>query len=183
MDANKILFSGELQLTAWGESSTTGAWVKFWIHPEDLEAFKLLRTRVGKVAGQRIGAALVEIADDEAVVSHAPAPSPAPAPMQPPQPRGYRAPHITGLAMLAVRWCTNPMFQRWGAERMAKIKGISYEEAIEYWDEAGCKGFILAECGITSRKFLAEDGEPARIFNEKIRLPFMAWSNQQGETK
>jgi len=174
MDANKILFSGELQLTAWGESSTTGAWVKFWIHPEDLEAFKLLRTRVGKVAGQRIGAALVEIADDEAVVSHAPAPSPTPAPTQPPQPRGYRAPHITGLAMLAVRWCSNPQFLAW--LESTKVDGPVYDSEM-------AKAFILQTCGITSRKFLAEDGEPARIFNEKIRLPFMAWSNQQGETQ
>lgn len=166
MDANKILFSGELQLTAWGESSTTGAWVKFWIHPEDLEAFKLLRTRVGKVAGQRIGAALVEIADDEAVVSHAPAPSPEPT--EPPQPRGYKPPHIQGLALLAVQWCKDPRFQEWVTIRLGAVKV----------DEAACKQFILETCDITSRKLLANP-EPGQIFNARIRLPFMAWRDEQ----
>ena len=69
MDEENILFQGELQMAAWGDSSTTGPWVKFWCHPEDLEHFKLLRLRKNnKEAGTRIGAVMVEIGGDEAVV-------------------------------------------------------------------------------------------------------------------
>ncbi len=182
MEENKVLFQGELQLTAWGESSTTGAWVKFWVHPDDLESFKLLRTRVGKVAGQRIGTAMVEIGEDEAVVSHAPAPRPTPGPTEAPQPRGYRAPHITGLAMLAVRWCQDPEFWLWASDHYVGPGSAGrfpgYKGRVE--GEGAAKDFILEVCGdIKSRKVLAEDGEPARLFNERIRQPFMAWRASQ----
>jgi hypothetical protein len=59
------IFSGEMQLMNWGESSANGAWVKFWITPEDLEAFRHLKCKSGKIAGHRVAAVLVEIGDDE----------------------------------------------------------------------------------------------------------------------
>ncbi|ARK86064.1 hypothetical protein BOC42_00415 [Burkholderia pseudomallei] len=54
-----------MQLMNWGESSANGAWVKFWITPEDLEAFRHLKCKSGKIAGHRVAAVLVEIGDDE----------------------------------------------------------------------------------------------------------------------
>jgi hypothetical protein len=59
------IFNGEMQLMNWGESSANGAWVKFWITPEDLEAFRHLKCKSGKIAGHRVAAVLVEIGDDE----------------------------------------------------------------------------------------------------------------------
>jgi hypothetical protein len=66
------VFSGEMQLMNWGESSANGAWVKFWITPEDLEAFRSLKCKSGKIAGHRVAAVLVEIGDDELPVQRAP---------------------------------------------------------------------------------------------------------------
>lgn len=177
MDDRTIVFQGELQLQAWGESSTAGAWVKFWIHSDDLEAFKALRGRSGKQAGQRLAVVMVEIGDDEMPVVQPEAPAAPPAAS--PAPR-YQAPHIGALGMLAVRWCKDPAFQRWVPE-------VKHARDGDRYNESACKEYILAECGITdfygsaaSRKHLDIDPECARRFQERIRGPFMEWKRENG---
>ena len=80
MNLNRIVFSGEMQLMNWGESSANGSWVKFWINPEDLEHFRHLKTKTGKIAGHRVMAALVEFEDEEGQPGPTAAPKPKDAP-------------------------------------------------------------------------------------------------------
>lgn len=167
MDQQNILFQGELQLTAWGDSSTTGAWVKFWVHPEDLEHFKLLRVRKGsKEAGTRIAAVMVEIGDGEAVVRQGNPPA---------EPPRYQPPHVGALGMLAVRWCRDPNFWEWANSQ-------DFERVT---NEAEAKTFILGMSGLTqkhgkeaSRKHLDSDPEAGRLFQERVRRPFMDFTRR-----
>jgi hypothetical protein len=164
----RILFQGELQLMRWSESSNTGATVTFWVHPEDLESFKLLRVRAGKQVGQRIGTVMVEIGDDEAIVEQ---PAPTPAPTTAPGAVRYQKPSIGAMGMLAVRWCKDLEFQRWVADQL----GDSNERA----SEADCKQFILMESGVVekydpaSRKHLDADPACGEAFQANVRGPFM----------
>lgn len=183
--ARKILFTGEAQLTAWGESSTTGAWVKMWVHPDDLEAFKLMKLRVGRTAGQRLGVAIVQIGDDEAIVEHrdgqgeaapAPAPAPAPTPAPPPRRNAY-TPNIGALGMLAVRWCQDRDFWRWASQQ-----GIGL---VDSQDRA--KEYVLEVCDVydrhgqeASRKHLDTDPECAQRFHDMVRIPYRDWLAEQG---
>jgi hypothetical protein len=172
MDKENILFQGEMQLTAWGDSSTTGAWVKFWIDPEDLEHFKLLRARKGnKEAGTRLAVVMVEIGDDEAVVRQG---NP-PAASEPEKPR-YQKPAIGGMGMLAVRWCKDPEFQAWVAQQ---THGGAFD-AMDRAPEAECKEFILKKCGVTSRKYLDTDPIAHDLFQEDIRGPYMKHLTARG---
>jgi hypothetical protein len=155
--SHNTVFQGELQLVRWSESSTNGATVTFWVHPEDLEHFKLLQARKGKVCGTRLGAVMVEIGEDETVVPQETAqPTPAPTPA----PRRYHPPN-----------------DQWMLDMVAT--------ELDPADIA--KAFILSECGIAqkygqaaSRKYLDTDEQAAAAFQQKIRQPYMQYLNEQG---
>jgi hypothetical protein len=173
-EERKIIFHGELQMTRWAESSTNGATVTFWVHPEDLESFKLLKARTGKTAGARIAAAMTLIGEDEQVVEH-------PAPAQESKPRPQHRPNIGEFGMVAVRWCRDRDFWRWAN---------STGSTIDVEDEASAKEFILMETGVVdrygaqaSRKHLDADPDCNRAFNERIRIPFRDWLIEQGIEK
>lgn len=168
---SKILFQGELQLMRWSESSTNGATVTFWVHPDDLESFKLIKVRAGKQAGQRLACVMVEIADDESATRQ---PDATPEPTERPRPREYRV-TLGDLALLAVRWCKNPDFQEWRLQQ----SGLTFSYGSR---EEDCKMFILNRCGLlekhggdASRKQLDTDPDAAALFHQRIRIPFMQW--------
>lgn len=185
MTDNKILFQGELQLVRWADSSNAGATVTFWVHPDDLEHFKLLRVRKGnKEAGTRIAAVMVEIGPDEAVVPQGPAEKPAPGAV-------YRPPVLGALAKVAVQWCRDPNFWKWAttayASRMS-YKGGGFYGPVE--GEGAAKAFILEVCGLidkhgqaASRKHLDTDPEAAAIFHERIRIPYRDWLQNHAQQK
>lgn len=77
---------------------------------------------------------------------------------------------IGPLCRLAVQFCADPMFIRWTAKTLDDAFGACEETA---------KQFILETCGIESRKELDTDDRAARIFHNRIRLPFMAWRDSQ----
>lgn len=175
MSEQKIVFQGELQLTRWSESSANGATVTFWVHPEDLESFKVMKARSGKTPGMRLGVVMVAIGDDEQVIEHAPAPSSTPAPT----PRRVPRPHMGDLGMIAVRWCRDKDFWRWVAEQVGFEAG-----------ESVSKEFILQQCGAAerdgsaaSRKHLDADPDCAQLFHQRIRIPFHDWLIEQGIQK
>lgn len=149
------VFTGEMQLMNWGESSSNGAWVKFWIAPEDLEAFRHLKCRSGKIAGHRMMAALAEIGDDEQPVA---------------QPRdadpGSEAQSKGGaLAKLAGMFCQQPEFWRFIAEHFgARISNA---------DQAA--GAVREICKVDSRAELDGNAEAADVFHSQIRLPYVRW--------
>ena len=146
------VFTGEMQLMNWGESSSNGAWVKFWIAPEDLEAFRHLKCRSGKIAGHRMMAALAEIGDDEQPVA---------------QPKhDDQEPKGGALAKLAGMWCADPDFWRFLASDARNGNPQDAEQA---------KHNLYRLCGITSRAELDHNPEAAERFHSEIRLPFMRW--------
>jgi hypothetical protein len=181
MEEHKVLFQGEMQLCRWSESSTNGATVTMWVHPEDLESFKLMRARTGKTPGQRLGVVIVAIGDDEAVVEHKPAASPAP------ELRGYRKPTLGDNALIAVRWCKSSVFQTWAARRAAQfMPEVSNLRGIRL-SEDGAKQFILLACDVlkrhpddASRKHLDADEECAKLWHERIRIPFRDYLKEEG---
>lgn len=153
----------EFQVMNWGESATSGAWVKFWLNPEDLDAFRAIQCRSGKNAGQRFMGALVEIGDDEQPIAYQNATtasqqaetvavntvtSPA-----------EEKPKGGDLARLAGMLCANPKFVEW-----AQVE--NGDRAAEY---------IRAICRIESRAQLDHDNRAANVFHHHIRLPFLAW--------
>ncbi len=141
----KTTYEGEMQLMNWGESSNSGAWVKFWIPPEGLELFRDLRTKSGKIAGHRMMAVLVEIGDDEQPVQREE--------VKDEKPKGGE------LARMAGVFCKRPDF--W-----AFTKTIGEEDATT------C---IYQTCGIESRVELDHNPIAANKFHELFRKPFNEW--------
>lgn len=175
MSEREAAFQGEIQLTRWNESSTNGATVTFWIHPEDIEHFKHFKVRSGKTPGQRFACVLVEMTDEEAtgpVSLREPAPRASPAP-RPSYPKAKPGP----VAMTAVAYCKSATFREWVSLNNAGGERIGEEEA---------KHFILDVCGVlddygeaASRKHLDTDPEAHELFEEKVRRPYVQWLAEQ----
>jgi len=89
-------FQGEVMLLGWTETHNGGATVKFLLSdPSELEAFKTMTVRKGKVAGQRLACVLVEIGDDEKPVVHEQ------------KPKGGELSRLAGI------WCKDVRFHDW----------------------------------------------------------------------
>jgi hypothetical protein len=71
---------------------------------------------------------------------------------------------IGPLCRLACQFCASPNFRLW----LATFEYISFDE-----DEA--KIWLLATCGIASRKVLDNCPDSADDFHEYVRKPYMAW--------
>jgi hypothetical protein len=147
----KTTYEGEMQLMNWGESSNSGAWVKFWIPPEGLESFRDLRTKSGKIAGHRMMAVLVEIGDDE----------------QPLQREEVKEEKLKGgeLARMAGVFCNDPDFWQF----------IKVPASASGYEKDWCRNFICAKCDIDSRTKLDHDPIAANKFHELFRKPFNEW--------
>lgn len=141
----KTTYEGEMQLMNWGESSNSGAWVKFWIPPEGLESFRDLRTKSGKIAGHRMMAVLVEIGDDE----------------QPVQREEVKEEKLKGgeLARMAGVFC----------------KDLTFLSFANVHSENEAKIMICHTCGIESRAELDHNPIAANKFHELFRKPFNEW--------
>ena len=141
------MFHSEVQLAGWSESHNGGCKVTFWLaQPSDLDAFRAMTVRKGNTAGQRLACALVEIGDDEQPVQSEPAE----------KPKGG------ALAKLAGMWCHDRQFHDW----LRGPRGVSVEDAEE------AAQFIRSECGVESRAELDGDETAAKIFHERIRVPY-----------
>jgi hypothetical protein len=150
------VFSGEMQLMNWGESSANGAWVKFWITPEDLEAFRSLKCKSGKIAGHRVAAVLVEIGDDEQPVQQ----------VEPEKPKGG------ALAKLAGMLCADPEFWAFLSDEFMTVDGVHSAE-----DAAA---IIRNACQIKSRAELDSNAEAERDFHTSIRGPWLKYRAARG---
>lgn len=72
----------------------------------------------------------------------------------------------------AVMRCRDPLFQEWIVEEFFSIckNGDLVVDSLS--DESLARALILKVCGIESRNQLDTDSEAAKIFDEKIRVPF-----------
>jgi len=174
--------SCELWLKKVGWDSSVGGTLTFEVSDEVIEVFKGLRTREGKkLTGQRFAAAMVLIGDDEKVeaVKESPAlkeshdkaalgnilvtkPDNAQNNSQPKAKRHFP----DGLCGLAIRWCDDPHFAKWVNAQAGET--------------ADPKAYILAICGIGSRKELNKPGFGADAFREEIMNPYMAQRKADG---
>jgi len=152
------IFNGEMQLMNWGESSANGAWVKFWITPEDLEAFRHLKCKSGKIAGHRVAAVLVEIGDDEQPVQRDTTAT------------GNNAAKGGALAVLAGRLCAD--------ERFWEFVSDTYGDKISHPDQ--CAIWVRCQCEIRSRAELDHNEAAAEAFHRIIRGPWQEYCQQRG---
>lgn len=155
----KPTFQGEMQLMNWGESSQSGAWVKFWIESESLESFRDLKTKSGKIAGHRMMAVLVEINDQEEPMQREPEPLAA-----------QEKPMGGDLARMAGVFCNDPVF--WEFLMFAYPGKFITNEA-----DAACA--IRTLCCVKSRAELDHSISSSLIFHNEIRKPFLDWKEQQ----
>lgn len=151
----KTTYEGELQLMNWGESSNSGAWVKFWIPPEGLESFRDLKTKSGKIAGHRMMAVLVEIGDDEQ-------------PVQREEVKDEKKIKPRDLCIIACKFCKDINFQHW----------VHSFQTGACQTEEEARQFILDTCGVLSRKELDNHQTAANRFHALIRQPFLEWKAQ-----
>lgn len=173
----------ELMLLSWRESSSGGASVTFALpDAESLEAFKLMTTAKGGKGGQRFMAAMALLGDDE---TPQPIPSkPAKAPTPQPASKGKLGPR----ALLAVQLCANPEFQDWIRplyDRLMGGNGSSWGDVApeDFTDaktdkqkrEAWAAHVVKVFCDCTeSRRELDDDPDCARLFEQRIRRPWLA---------
>ena len=73
------------------------------------------------------------------------------------------------LAKLAGMWCDSPYFWKWA--NLSSPKGYGVDKV----DSEDAAEFVRKICKIESRSELDHNQEAARIFNEKIRIPYMEW--------
>lgn len=167
----KTIFKGEVQLLGWSDTHNGGAKLVLQLSdPADLEPFKHLTSRHGKIAGQILGAVIV-------VPDEAPEPVRSREP-EPEKPKGGQ------LAQLAGMWCRSPVFQEW----LQREHGDTWHLAAESFEEPDAyevaHATVLKLCGIGSLTWLdapSMDGERAE-FHSEIRTPFSAYLTTRNAT-
>lgn len=161
---DETVYSGQLMLAGWADTSTKGYTVTFWCEPPDQGMHPFEGFQRGKDAFMCM---LVELDEDNAVidqgkrerVENAARPS---------------APRRQKLAQLAGMFCSNPVFHRW----INEVGRSNTQPAV--YDQEGAAGWMREALGIDSRRQLDEMEEKARMFHEKIRQPFVDWQQEQG---
>lgn len=140
----KPFFSDEIQLIAWRDSHTNGPTVTFRLKSsEDLEAFRAITMAKDGKAGQRIAAVMVLIGEAEEPVEVA-----------------HRK--LGPLAMLAVKWCRDPEFQKWITDGMVHLNA----------SEEGAAKAVKEICQVGSRREIDLMPGSAMKFNVLIRQPY-----------
>ena len=144
----------EVMLLAWSESHNGGAKLVLQLaDPADLEAFKAMTVKHGKIAGQRLACAFVQIGDDEKPVVDE---------------------HKGGpLAQLAGRWCQDERFQAWLAEKFP----LAWRQAAGVYGDAhdAAAEVVRDVCCVASRAELDHNPAAAFEFHTRIRDPYAAY--------
>jgi hypothetical protein len=119
----------------------------------DAEELEPLKAKIGK----RFACVLVEIGDDEKPV--------------PSMFSDRRGPYCREACDL----CRNLFFTSWVAEVAGLPAGSVSERDAREW--------ILATCGVTSRKDLDSNPEAAELFISQVRVPFMKWQRSNARAQ
>lgn len=168
MTENKIIFSGTVQLLGWSDTHTGGAKIVLALESsEDLESFKHLTIKHGKVAGQLLGIA-VALQNEE---------PPELTPLENPVARVKGGP----LARLAGMWCQREDFQDWLCEKHNDLWREAWVKVAEPSRPELAKLLLYSLCNIDSLAKL--DHEPAAqvVFHDLIREPFSALLRARGQ--
>lgn len=157
MDQIKPVFQGEVQLASWSVSHNAGAKVSFWLADEDeIEPFKRLTARKGRMAGQRMMAVFVLIGDDERPASPDDAP-----------------PTSRALALSAVQLCRNPDFQEFVGE------ALKWHPSDAAAREEQAADFVRERCRVESRSDLDRSPTAAQLF-ARLMGEYRDWRKATG---
>lgn len=83
------------------------------------------------------------------------------------------------LCIMACVFCREPAFQRWAGEQARAGRYLFTACDMRNDSETMAKLFILAKCVVTSRNELDTNPEAAQRFHDHIRVPYLAWRDQQ----
>jgi hypothetical protein len=134
---SKIAFQGEVQLLSWSETHRGGAKVVLQLQSaDDLDAFRSMTVRQGKVAGQRLACVMVEIDDQEQPVEQE---------------------HGPKRSQIAYLLCEDGDFVRWVN---------ASEWGVHVTDHATARSYICTRCGVSSRSELDRSPVAAAKFDE-----------------
>lgn len=146
-------YQGELMLAGWGDTSTQGHTVVFWIEPP-------MGARMHPFEGYQrdsdaFMAVLTELGDDDEAIDQA-----ARAKVEKPAARG-RGPQR--LSQVAALLCSNPDFRDW-------IQMT--QEVPESNNPLDTAQWVRDRLSVESRRSLDEDEGVAQMFHDEIRRPF-----------
>jgi len=148
----------EVMLLAWAETHNGGAKIVLQLaDPADLEPFKAMTVKHGKVAGQRLACAFVQIGDDEKPVA---------------------AEHAKGgaLAQLAGRWCQDERFHEWLQLEFPTVWADADKAyPLKPGPETLAARVVRDICCVASRAELDHNPAAAFEFHTRIREPFAQW--------
>jgi endogenous inhibitor of DNA gyrase (YacG/DUF329 family) len=162
----KTIYSGEVQLQRWSDTSSGGATITLWLPDgDDLANFKLLTERKGKQAGQILAMVIktVDVEDEQAITKD--------------QKQSYPFYMNGPLCRSAIGVCKNKDFQRFVDEYYVVTRT---DGDLKSDPENEAKQVILQTCFIESRKELDTNDDAARRFAELMQL-YRAWIAQNGE--
>jgi hypothetical protein len=150
------LFSDEVQLAGWSDTHSGGAKVTLWLNDSALlDKFRAMTMRKGNVAGHRLACVMMEINDQEQLVS-----------------AEQEKPKVGELCYWLVLRCNEPEFWR-------------FLDSTQLWEikiknQYLASAFVKQLLKIQSRKELDENTEATYLFHEKIRGPYAKWCLAKG---
>lgn len=150
-------YAGELMLAGWGDTSTQGHVVTFWIEPP-------LGARMHPFEGyvrdkDVFMAALSELDDDDETIDQR---------ARDRVEKAYEKPKRRSqtLSQAAALMCANPLFWQWAETQGGEWQVSSNQEAAVWMRD---------QLGIESRRALDDYEHVAEAFHEQIRKPFHDW--------
>lgn len=169
----------DAMLLSWQETHNGGAKIVLQLSsPEELEQFKRLTVKKGKIAGQLLTCVFVEVDGNGQPVP--PEPEPGTGEQTAKKRGGGKFPG--GYCGLAVMWAGDPDFLRFLMDShpathsnclQALGPGSHDLDVVGGW----C---IKKICGIASRKELDEKDTARAVFEKEIRGPYMAFRKERG---
>ena len=139
-------FTGEVQLMGYGESDSSGAWIKLQVTPEDLEAFRGLKGTTFDI--------LLANPDQPIGAPQEPTPS---------RPKGGT------LAKEAGKICHVLEFQQYCADQLTSVSSTTFEPTHDI-----AASYIRSFCGIGSRAELDHNETAAKKFRN-LMTDYSRW--------
>lgn len=169
------VFRGELRFVSYTDSSRSGPRLTFSLAERDgIQQF------IG-LEGKVLMAVMVLVGDDgrPAMPPGAPAPTPAPPPPEPGPPPPPAEPKGGSLARLAGMWCANDTFQDWLFGAYPGASAVATERAKSDRPDLVAAEVVRFLCKVDSRAKLDHEEHAAKLFQERIRGPYMRHLGQE----
>jgi hypothetical protein len=154
----KPCFTGEVMLAGWADTHNGGAKVTLWLADDhDLECFRRMTVRKGKVAGQRLMCVLVEIDEQENPVNQELADM-----------ATKRKPSAEAHLVIM-----GEHFQRYFRENI-RVGQTSTAD----WDAERIRAAVKSRIGVASLAEIDRDPAARKRYHDLIWLPFSEWAEE-----